>query len=175
MDVANAHATSSLLDEVLEGIAARIRDLLHAERTTLYLVDEQHGQLYSRIAHHTGQEPLEIRLAVGVGIAGRVAQTGQSMNIDDPQNHPNFNPEIDLRTGYRTRSLLCIPIRSRAGRIIGVAQVLNKVDRATFGPDDEHTFRNFAPFLGVILETCTRLVPTTTAAKPEAGGSQSPS
>src|SRR5207253_11122561 len=95
MDLANAQATSSLLEEVLEGVAARIRDLLHAERTTVYLVDHQHAQLYSKVAHHTGEEPLEVRLPIGVGIAGRVAQTGELMNIDDPQHHPNFNPDVD--------------------------------------------------------------------------------
>jgi putative ABC transport system ATP-binding protein len=161
MDLANADATSSVLNEVLEGVAARIRSLLHADRTTVYLVDHEHRQLYSKVAHHTGEEPLEVRLPIGVGIAGHVAQTGESMNIADPQHHPHFNPDIDRRTGYRTRSLLCIPIRSRAGAIIGVAQVLNKVDKEAFGPDDENVLQDFAPSLGVILQTCSRLLSVT--------------
>ena len=161
MDMANAEATSTLLDQVLEAAAVRIRDLLHADRTTVFLVDPGRHLLYSRIAQHSGEEPLEIRLPIGVGIAGRVAETGQSMNIADPQHHPDFNPEIDRRTGYHTRSLLCIPIKSRAGTVIGVAQVLNKLDAEAFAPADETTFQGFAPSLGVILETCGRMLAAT--------------
>lgn len=161
LDVANAEATSTLLDQVLEAAAVRIRDMLHADRTTVYLVDQPKNTLYSRIAQHTGDEPLEIRLPIGVGIAGRVAQTGQTMNVDDPQHHPHFNPEIDSRTGYQTRSLLCIPIKGRAGAVIGVAQVLNKRDAPAFGSDDERVFQSFVPSLSVILETCGRMLSAT--------------
>src|SRR4030095_5367814 len=110
--------------------------------------------------HHTGTAPLEIRLPIGTGIAGRVAATGELMNISDAQRHGDFNPEFDRRTGYHTRSVLCAPIRSRGGAIIGVAQVLNKLDADAFGPADETTLKEFAPSLGVILETCGRLLAT---------------
>jgi putative ABC transport system ATP-binding protein len=161
MDMANAQATSTLLHQVLEGAADRIRNLLHADRTTVYLVDRARGILQSKIAHHTGDEPLEIRLPIGVGIAGRVAATGELMNIADPQHHPDFDPETDRRSGYRTKSILCMPIRSRAGDVIGVAQVLNKLDTEVFGPGDEQTLQEFAPSLGVILETCGRMLHST--------------
>jgi putative ABC transport system ATP-binding protein len=159
MDLANAEATATLLDQVLEAAAARIRDVLHADRTTVYLISPD-GYLHSKIAHHTGMAPLEIRLPIGVGIAGRVAATGELMNISDAQRHGDFNPEFDRRTGYHTRSVLCAPIRSRGGAIIGVAQVLNKLDADAFGPADETTLKEFAPSLGVILETCGRLLAT---------------
>jgi putative ABC transport system ATP-binding protein len=163
MDLANAEATSTLLDQVLEAAADRIRDLLNAERTTMFLVDHGRGQLQSKVAHHGEDERLDIRLPIGVGIAGKVAQTGVAMNIADPQHHPDFNPDIDRRSGYRTRSILCIPIMSRTGVVIGVAQILNKQGASAFGAADEKTLQSFAPSLGIILETCGRLYTAATA------------
>jgi putative ABC transport system ATP-binding protein len=159
MDLANADATSSLLDQVLEVAAIRIRDMLGAERTTVFLVDRQHNQLWSKVAQHAGDQPLDIRLPIGVGIAGKVAERGEAMNISDPQHHPDFNPQIDRRTGYHTRSILSMPIRTRSGAVVGVAQVLNKQEENAFTAADEKRLQEFAPALGIILETCERLLP----------------
>src|SRR5262249_38081702 len=145
-------------DQVLEVAAVRIRDLLRAERTTVFLVDRQRGELRSKIAQTAVDDPLEIRLPIGVGIAGNVARKAETMNIPDPQHHPDFNPEVDRRTGYRTRSILAMPIRSRAGTVVGVVQILNKRDQDAFTSADEKTLQNFAPSLGIILETCERLL-----------------
>jgi putative ABC transport system ATP-binding protein len=166
MDVANAEATRTLLDDVLEVAADRIRHLLRAERTTLYLFDPVRRELRSKIAHHVGDAPLDIRLPLGLGIAGRVAESGESMNIANPQSHPSFNPEVDRRTGFRTQSILCLPIRDRAGVINGVAQVLNKQDQKSFSQADEHTLQEFTRPIGIILETCTRLFSTADRAAP---------
>jgi putative ABC transport system ATP-binding protein len=160
IDLANAKATSQLLDEVLESAADRIRDLLHADRTTVYLVDRLAGRMHSKIAQHGGDAPLEISLTIGEGIAGRVAETGQARNIPDAQRDPAFNPDVDRHSGYTTRSMLCLPVRSRAGTVIGVVQVLNKQDGGAFDASDEKAFDAFAPSLGVILETCGRLLST---------------
>jgi putative ABC transport system ATP-binding protein len=157
-DFATAEATRTLLDRVVEVTAVRLRDLLDAERTTLYLVDRDRRLLRSKIAHTAGVEPLDIRLPVGVGIAGHVAETGQAMNVADPYGHPDFNPDVDRRTGYRTRSLLCLPIPGRDGAPIGVAQVLNKKGQETFSANDEQVVRGFVGPLGLILETCNRLL-----------------
>ena len=164
MYLANAEASSTLLDQVLEVAAVRIREMLHAERTTVFLVDHQQRELRSKIAHHTGDQPLDIRLPIGVGVAGKVALSGETMNISDPQHHPDFSPEIDRRTGYQTRSILSMPIKSRGGgAVVGVVQVLNKQDQAAFTPADEKTLQNFAQSLGIILETCERLLSSTTS------------
>jgi putative ABC transport system ATP-binding protein len=161
MDLANAEASSTLLNQVLEVAAVRIREMLHAERTTVFLVDQQRGELRSKIAHHAGDQPLDIRLPIGVGVAGKVARSGETMNIADAQHHPDFSPEIDRRTGYQTRSILSMPIKSRAGAVVGVVQVLNKQDQDAFTPADEKTLQNFAQSLGIILETCERLLSST--------------
>jgi putative ABC transport system ATP-binding protein len=157
MDLANATATNTLLDQVLEVAAIRIRDMLHADRTTVFLVDRQRGQIQSKIAHHTGGDALNIRMQIGTGIAGKVAASGETMNIADPQHHPDFSPDVDRRSGYRTRSILAMPIRNHAGAIVGVVQVLNKQGADAFTAADEKTLEGFAPSLGIILETCRHL------------------
>jgi len=161
MDLANAEATNKLLDQILDVSAERIRAMLHAERTTVYLVDKRRAQLRSKLAQHAGDQPLEILLPLGAGIAGKVAETGTTMNVADPQHHPDFNREIDRRTGFQTRSILAAPVRDRAGSVVGVAQVLNKKDRDAFTAADERMLEQFAPQLGIILETCERLLPVT--------------
>jgi putative ABC transport system ATP-binding protein len=168
LDVANADATRTLVDQVLEVTALRIRKLLAADRATVYLLDKQRGVLRSRVAHHTGEAPLDIQLPIGTGIAGRVAQLGKTMNIDDPYAHPDFNPEVDRSSAKRvelgktqklfvTRSILCMPIFDRKGEVIGVAQLLNKRGSLAFSAEDEHILQDFAGSLGVILETCSRV------------------
>lgn len=158
LDVANAEATAALLDQVIEVTAVRIREMLRAERATVYLVDHARGTLHSKIAHHTGDSPLRIELPIGTGIAGRVAATGEMLNIPDAYSHPDFNAAVDRRTNFRTRSILCMPIYDRKRAVIGVAQLLNKMDAPAFGADDERRFREFAEPLGIVVETCNRLM-----------------
>ena len=169
LDMANASATSALLDQVLAVTAVRIRDRLAAERTTVFLVDAPRGELWSKIAQHDGDQPLEIRLPLASGIAGKVAQTGQIMNIVDPHAHPDFNPDVDRRSGFRTRSILAMPVMNRAGAVIGVVQVLNKRDVPAFTTADERSFLEFAPSLGIILETCSRILGAASAEAVTAG------
>jgi putative ABC transport system ATP-binding protein len=158
MDLANAEATGALLDQVLIVAADRIRAMLHADRTTVFVVDASRGELRSRVAHDGGDGPLDIRLPIGTGIAGKVALTGETMNLADPRGHPDFNPEIDRRTGYVTRSMLTVPVASRSGAVAGVVQVLNKEQGREFTGADEAALHQIAPALGIILETLGRLV-----------------
>ena len=95
-----------------------------AERSTLYLLDEDRGELWAKVAQ--GEDDREIRFPVGAGLAGWVAKTGQSINIKDAYQDPRFNNYVDERTGYRTHSIICQPIRNQRRKIIGVVQVLNK-------------------------------------------------
>jgi putative ABC transport system ATP-binding protein len=157
LDMANGEATRALLDQVLAVTAVRVRDLLQAERATVYIVDRQRGLLRSKIAQG-GDSQLEIEMPIGTGIAGRVADTGETMNIADAYNEPAFNPEVDRRSGFHTKAILCMPILDRKRVVIGVAQLLNKRNAAAFSADDERRFREFAGSLGIILETCNRLM-----------------
>src|SRR5207302_1900965 len=79
----------------------------------------------------------EIRFPMGRGIAGAVAETNTSVNIPDAYKDPRFNQNVDKQTGYRTRSILCVPMRSVTGEVVGVLQALNKQDKNPFNEEDE--------------------------------------
>lgn len=111
------------LETLLLLIAEATTQLVDAERATIYLVDHDRGEVWSKVALEVG----EIRLPMGKGIAGTVASTGETINLGDAYRDPRFDDATDFRSGYRTRTVLTVPMRSRAdGRVIGVFQVLNK-------------------------------------------------
>ncbi|MGH9803638.1 MAG: PP2C family protein-serine/threonine phosphatase, partial [Candidatus Acidiferrales bacterium] len=95
-----------------------------ADRGTVFLVDREAKELWSLVAQ--GLEQREIRLPMGKGIAGAVAETGEEVNLPDAYADARFDREFDQRFGYRTGSLLCVPIQDRDAKIVGVLQLLNK-------------------------------------------------
>ena len=132
VEMSHTDAFESMLEQVLESFTLKIGEILDAERVSLFLVDEARGELFSKVAQHDGERPLEIRIPLDAGIAGRVASTGKAMNIADAYAEPLFNRAVDQETGYRTRTLLCVPISDQHGRVFAVAQVLNKRGDAPF-------------------------------------------
>lgn len=149
--VESSKAMSSTLD--LSELLARILDVAKsqadAERGTLFLVDEKAAEIWSLIAH--GLEKQEIRLPLGKGIAGHVAKTGDIVNIPDAYADPRFNPEVDKRTGYRTRNILCLPIRNKAGKIIAALQLLNK-KKGSFTDEDADFLLTLSGHMALALE-----------------------
>jgi K+-sensing histidine kinase KdpD len=121
------------LDELLELILNAATQSIQADRGTLYLVDDIKKELWSKV--HQGTDMVEIRLPIGKGLAGYVAETGETILIPDTYADPRFNPEIDKRTGYRTRNMLCMPMKNKDRKIIGVFQLLNK-NQGSFDNDD---------------------------------------
>ena len=119
-------ALGSTLDlaELLGLILDVAKSQTNAERGSLFLVDEKSEEIWSLIAH--GMEKQEIRLPLGKGIVGHVAKTGEILNIPDAYADPRFNREVDKVTGFRTRNILCLPIRNKAGKIVAALQLLNK-------------------------------------------------
>ncbi len=113
-------------DKLLSLIVDSSLDFLNAERATVFLYDETNRELYSKVG--TGVNQKEIRFSVDSGIAGYVAKTGETLIIDDPYHHPLFNKEIDSKTGFKTRDILTVPMKNIENKIIGVFQVLNKID-----------------------------------------------
>ena len=95
-----------------------------AERGTVFLVDSERDEIWSLVG--LGLDQHEIRLPISRGIAGWVAAHGETVNLEDAYADPRFESEVDLRLGFRTKSLLCLPIRSKSGETIGVLQLLNK-------------------------------------------------
>jgi signal transduction histidine kinase len=124
MKVGAAISSELDLDALLRTISQTTSHLLGAERSTVFLVDRSRNELWSRVAE--GLDRQEIRIPLAAGIAGTVASSGTPIRISDAYTDPRFNPEVDKRTGYRTRNILCAPMRNARGQVIGVFQVLNK-------------------------------------------------
>lgn len=134
LDIAKAMTVEHDLDGLLQLILLAAARMVEAERCSLFLVDRDSGQLWTKIAHGFDLGS-EIRVPLGVGIAGHVAQSGQVVRLEDAYDDPHFSSEVDRRTGYRTRTLLCVPMKNMHG-VIGVIQALNK-EHGTFTADDE--------------------------------------
>ena len=138
--IGKALSSELRIEQLLQLIMDEVTRLMNAERSTFYIVDEERGELWSKIAQKA--EILEIRLKIGTGIAGHVAKTGEIINIPDAYNDDRFDPSTDKKTGYHTRSILCMPIFEPTTKkqikpaIIGVLQVLNKID-GVFTESDE--------------------------------------
>lgn len=134
-EVGNALGATLDLDDLLELILGKLTDLVEADRATLYLLDEKRKELVSRLV--VGEQVRSVRMRVGHGIAGMVAQTGRPIRIEDAYSDPRFERDWDILSGYRTRSMLVAPLKNHLGRTIGVIQVLNKKDGAGFSDEDE--------------------------------------
>lgn len=137
------------LDQLLALIMEKITLLMEADRSTLYLLSDDGTELWSKVAQ--GGEVREIRLKVGEGIAGWVAKSGETVNIPDAYNDRRFQPAVDQKSGYRTRSMLCMPMRNTRGTVIGVIQVLNKRG-GPFLPEDEILLASLASQAAISIE-----------------------
>ena len=122
------------LDKLLGIILDVALKTIDADSGTVYLIDGKKGELWSKVLQ--ASDPFTIRLPIGKGIAGYVAATGDTLNIPDAYLDARFNPEIDRRTGYHTRTILCMPMRDKEGKIVGVFQLLNKRE-GVFTAEDE--------------------------------------
>ncbi|HEY7725062.1 MAG TPA: HD domain-containing phosphohydrolase [Anaeromyxobacteraceae bacterium] len=132
LEVAKAMSAERDLDRLLDLILREAAQVVEADRCTLFLVDREKGELWSKIAHGTK----EIRIPLGAGIAGAVATTGRAVRIDDAYVDARFNRDVDRSTGYRTAAVLAVPMLSTKGEVVGVIQALNRRD-GHFTPEDE--------------------------------------
>ena len=122
---ASKTVNSSLdLDNLLHIILHAATSAVHADRGTVFLVDDSTREIWSKVLE--GASRVEIRLPLGKGIAGYVAATGETINLPDAYADPRFKPDIDRASGYKTRTVLCMPMRNKGGKIIGAIQLLNK-------------------------------------------------
>ncbi|MEM9208180.1 MAG: ATP-binding cassette domain-containing protein [Pseudomonadota bacterium] len=149
-------AFRSMLERTLRVFTGRLASLLDAERASLMLIDPERDVLVLRISQDLDRDE-EITIPMGKGIAGAVAASGEAIRIDDAYADDRFNPDIDRQSGFRTRSILCLPVRDRSGEMFAVAQLLNRKDGNPFNADDERRFGEFTDSLGVVLETVHQL------------------
>ncbi|MGB8954819.1 MAG: HD domain-containing phosphohydrolase [Tumebacillaceae bacterium] len=143
-------ADEKRLDHLLMLMADMGRAMVRADRCTVWLLDPENGELRTRAAH---QLP-EIRIPSNSGLVGHTIATGLPVIIDDPYNDTRFNPEVDRQTGYRTESILVIPIRNNDGMVMGAFQAINKrTPNGKFLPKDLEYLSLVAYYSGKSLES----------------------
>jgi len=148
-DIGVALGSTLDLNELLALVVNRVSQVVDADRSTLYLIDEASNEIWSKVAQ--GEQVVEIRLRLGDGLAGWVAQSGKSLNIKDAYLDARFDPAWDKQTGYRTCSIMCVPMKNHHGRTLGVIQVLNKRD-GYFTVEDESLLSALASQAAVCVE-----------------------
>jgi adenylate cyclase len=149
LDLVSEVTSDMDLGTMLSKVVTEAAKMLQADRATLFLNDDKKNELFSRVA--MGASVGEIRLPNTAGIAGAVFTTGHAINIPYAYADLRFNPGFDKRTGYFTRSILCVPITNKSGKTIGVTQVLNKKG-GPFTAEDEKRLKVFTAQLAISLE-----------------------
>ncbi|MFQ5992865.1 MAG: GAF domain-containing protein, partial [Nitrospiraceae bacterium] len=126
--------------------------LMEADAGSLLLLDEAANELYFEVAlGEKGEGVRQVRLKVGEGIAGYVAQTGVPVIVNDVQNDPRFARQVDKKSGFVTRNMVCVPVKAR-DRMLGVLQAINKTDGGLFGQDHLHDFVTLGHQVGIAIE-----------------------
>jgi sigma-B regulation protein RsbU (phosphoserine phosphatase) len=134
-------------DQLFASILTVARKELGVERGTLYFVDEARREIWAKVA----EQAAEIRLPFGRGLAGTVAATGQEIILHDAYADARFDRSQDARTGFRTRSMLCVPIRNRNSKVVGVLQLLNKM-HGSFGEKDLRFLAAISDHMAIAME-----------------------
>jgi len=147
MDAARSIMAEMDIGALLSLIMNIVTRVMNADRSTLFLIDREKGEIWSRVAQGTS----EIRIPLGEGIVGSTAKNGQTVNIPDAYQDSRFNRDFDLKSGYRTKSILCMAIYNPRGEIIGAIQVLNKLDDDSFRVEDEQLLGAFSSLAGISL------------------------
>lgn len=149
LTVSRRLSESGDLESILRLVIDALRDLLRAERATVFEYDATSDELFTAVAHGIGQrqeqaildgtppQPPTIRIPATKGIAGAAATSLSIVNITDAYADPRFNRAVDVATGFRTRTILAIPLVDHERNLVGVAQVLNKTDGSFDAADQE--------------------------------------
>ncbi|GBG33383.1 cGMP-specific 3',5'-cyclic phosphodiesterase [Hondaea fermentalgiana] len=148
VDIVRSLHSKMGINSLIFTVTERSPSLVDAERCTLYVVDRKHNELMSI------QGAVEIRTTCDKGLAGYTATTGEIINIEDAHKDPRFNTEFDLKSGFKTKSVLVMPItdrqvaEDREAEVIGVLQLINKVHGHRFTEEDEHLLSSFLDIVG---------------------------
>jgi adenylate cyclase len=148
-EVTHAISSELNLNRLLERIVSVTTEILTAERSTLFLYDAATHELWSRVAEGMGSG--EIRFPADNGLAGACLNAGETINIPEAYSDLRFNREVDRKTGFKTRTILCVPVLSRKGEKMGVMQVLNR-RKGPFTRQDENLLQAFAAQTSIALE-----------------------
>lgn len=140
------------LQKILQTIMEKISDLLQPDTWSLLMLDEKTQELYFEIAIGSGADKLkDVRLKLGEGVAGWVAQHGEAVLVEDVRNDARFTPKVDELTHTETRSIVCVPIKAR-GHVLGVVELVNALGRPSFGVEDIPILKSLADYAAIALE-----------------------
>ena len=153
LELSRRLAATGDLQSILSLVIDALRDLLDADRATVFEYDAKADQLFTQVAHGIsgGDAPQVIRIPRGAGIAGAAATSKRIVNIPDAYADERFNRAVDQKTGYRTRTILAIPLLDHEGELVGVAQVLNRREGA-FDAADERLAEGLAANAAVAMK-----------------------
>jgi signal transduction histidine kinase len=151
-EIGQALGSTLDLPQLLRDTMQLAQDVMHAHASSLMLIDRETGELVIEIVHGSKRDQLRrLRIPMNQGIAGWVATNGQPIIVNDPDSDPRFTRNVDLRTGFMTRNILCVPLQIK-GQTIGVLQVLNKQSDEGFDDEDLELMRTLASQAAVAIE-----------------------
>lgn len=137
------------VNKLIELLSEQVTILLNADRCSVFIIDKNQQELWSRVPHEIDGRILHF--PISQGIVGFVARTGQTANVIDAYNDPHFNADSDIRTGYKTRSILAMAMKNSAGKVLGVIQVLNS-NKGVFTLEDEGLLNVFSCLAAAAIE-----------------------
>jgi diguanylate cyclase (GGDEF)-like protein len=151
-EIGKALASTLDLQKILQTVMEKISDLLQPDTWSLLMLDETAQELHFEIAIGAGADKLkDVRLKVGEGIAGWVAQHGEPVLVEDAKRDPRFTPRIDEVTQTDTRSVVCVPIKGKE-KILGVIELVNCLGRESFRREDIPILKSLADYAAIALE-----------------------
>jgi adenylate cyclase len=153
LDVNLAITSEMQLESLLRKIVEVTTKLLHADRSSLFLYDEKRDELWSLVAE--GVKSQQIRFPANQGLAGAALMSGEVVNTTDAYDDPRFIREMDVETGYRSRTILSMPIIARDGRKLGVMQALNRQNATRFSSEDIAKMGAFAAQAAIAIDNAT--------------------
>lgn len=151
-EVGKTLASTLDLQKILQTIMEKISDFLQPDTWSLLMLDENTQELYFEIAIGAGASKLkDVRLKLGEGIAGWVAQSGEPVLVEDVKKDPRFAQKFDELTQTDTRSVVCVPIKGRE-KILGVIELINCLNKESFRKEDIPILKNLADYAAIALE-----------------------
>merc|ERR1711871_1542301 len=155
------------VDTICDDVIENIKLLLKCDRASFFMYEDNTDELYTRIKNaqdgNTNEnEYHEIRISASTGLVGHTCKNLEVVNVGDVYDDPRFNKSVDVRTRYRTKSVLCVPVMETDGSsILGVCQAINKIDNENnldeFGGDDVEALQGFATQISVAAQNCIRI------------------
>jgi len=149
LEVFDAISSELDLDKLIQLILRKATEITNADRSSLFFVDETTNELWTSTAYATDIENDIIRIKSGIVVD--VAKSNQALIVNEPYNHPSFNANVDLETGYKTKSILSVPVCDKENHVIGVIQVINK-NKDVFNETDLAILKGFSKHIAIAIE-----------------------